>query len=344
MAEMQGALLLGSARCGSTLISRMLRSHPGILSLSEFFVSLGAHAFRPDVIGGRDLWRHLSRPSPMMRRLANPDIAPDEFLYHQGLGRFDPFDCPPLLAITLPHLTDQPDRVFDALSRIVPDWPERPLSVQYTALFAEIDRLTGHTPRNVSAGRVWAERSGGSMAAAATLRRMFPQARLVVLTRAGADTALSLCAYKPSWPAIWMWKQGLGLLDPIHPRRHFGRGAVWPLLARLGGPLLRHILSRPPHLEDCGAFWSAMMQRGVAGLRGARVEMIRYEALIADPHAQAARLGHAIAGAAPPEWLAAAAAMPQARPSRLTALEPAQHRALLAACAPGEAALSELGV
>ncbi|MDO5612676.1 MAG: sulfotransferase [Paracoccus sp. (in: a-proteobacteria)] len=337
---MHAALLLGSARCGSTLVSQIIRQHPDVLSLSELFIGLGPYGYRPDRCDGRTFWRHLTQPTPLMRRLANPDTMPDEFLYHRVENRrHDPFNCPPVLNIMLPHLTDRPDDLLDALGAEVVTWPLRPLADQYLALFAALDRLVPGGPR-----KVWAERSGGSLVAVRTLRRMFPQARLVLLRRNGAATALSLRQFTMARAPVWLWKTGLPWVNTLNPRHHFGRGPFWPLLCRMGGlPGVNHLLTKRPSVVDCGRFWSDMMQTAVAELRGADVTVIRYEQLLADPPRQIVRLGMAVAGNAPPGWVAATAHLPMARVSQLDALSPADRRALLAACEPGEAALDMLG-
>lgn len=335
---MTGALLLGSARCGSTLVSQMLRRHPDVLSLSECFAMIGPRAFRPRRCDGARFWRALSQPLPGMSRIGNPDTAPDEFLYHLTPDpRHDPWQCPPLLAITLPHLERDPDAGFDALQPAICNRPQAALEDHYLALFRALAARRDMPPQ------VWAERSGGSLAAAHVLTQMFPKARLIVLLRAGPDTALSLRDYVPGRLAIWLWKHGLGLVDPIAPRRHLGRGAVWPILARLGGRLpLDAILRRRPSLHDCGAFWSALMCRGEAALAGHPITTLRHEDLLADPAAGAQALGMAVADAVPASWLAEVATMPQRRPSRLAALPPNERDALVAACAAGEAAAQRL--
>ena len=336
--EMSGGLLLGSARCGSTLVSRMLRRHPAILSLSECFAMIGPRAFRPARCDGARFWQALSQPLPGMSRIGNPDTAPDEFLYHLTPDpRHDPWRCPPLLAITLPHLSDDPDAAFEAMQGAIAPRPEAPLADHYLALFRALALRQGNAPK------VWAERSGGSLAAAGTLGAMFPQARRIVLLRAGPDTALSLRDYAPGRLAIWLWKRGFGLLDPISPQQHLGRGWVWPWLARMGGGLpLGLILRHRPSLADCGGFWSEMMRRGEAVLADQPIAALRHEDLLADPRKGAHDLGVAVAGSAPDGWLDEVAAMPQRRPSRLSALPAAERDALAAACAPGEAAAARM--
>lgn len=333
---MRGALILGSARCGSTLVSQILNAHPAVLSVSELFAAAGHNAFRPRHLDGARFWAHMARPSRAMAQVANPDAAPSEFLYGRVQNpAHDPWHCPPILAVTLPHLSENPDALFDALAGQMRARAPAPLAAHYRALFQAMARQIG--------GReIWVERSGGSLVAAATLREMFPDAALVLLARNGPDTALSMRDYPAARLAIWCWRRlgPLGL-DLLHPRRHFGRGALWPLVAAISGPSgVRRIVARRPGLAETGAFWSTLTIRGLQGLRGARPMLLRHEDLCRDPRTWIERLGAHLQAGAPAAWLDRAAAMPQLRPSRLAALSPAEREALERACAPGEAALA----
>jgi sulfotransferase family protein len=64
--------VVGTGRCGSTLLSRVLREHPDVLSLSEFFGILrlagasGRSGFPVFDLTGEQLWDLLARPFPML--------------------------------------------------------------------------------------------------------------------------------------------------------------------------------------------------------------------------------------------------------------------------------------
>lgn len=334
---MRGGLILGSARCGSTLVSQILRLHPDILSVSELFASMGPRAFRPARLDGARFWAHLATPSRAMAKVANPRAAPSEFLYGRVPSpAHDPFLCPPLLAVTLPHLSDDPDRLFASLAAPVRGRGTAPLADQYRALFADLAQAAG--------GRdVWAERSGGSLVAAGTLRAMFPEARPVLLLRDGAETALSMRDYPAARLAIWCWRHlGRAGIDLLHPSCHFGRGAIWPVVAAISGRVgLRRILDRRPGLHEAGAFWSAVTIAGLRGLEGAAPLVLRHDALCRTPVPVIRELGEYLAGTAPHNWLTQAAALPRLRPSRLADLSRAEREALENACAPGEQAIRD---
>lgn len=340
---MRGGLILGSARCGSTLVSQMLRHHPEILSLSELFSTAGPHAFRPSRPDGAAFWNRLARPSRALSQMGNPSIAPAEFLYGGQSGlwpglRHDPYFCPPILAVTLPHLSNDPDALFEMLEKQAVARGPMPLADHYRALFADLARRGGK--------RIWVERSGGSLVAAGTLRQMFPEARPVLLLRDGADTALSMRDYPAARMAIWTWRR-LGWLgvDLLSPDRHYGRGAIWPLISAIGGRIgLGRILQKPPSLRDCGAFWSAVTIAGLNGLRDARPLVMHYEDLCRNPRSELARLSLYLTGASPAAWIDAAADLPAMRPSRLSQLSAEDRRILLDACEAGNAALASAGM
>jgi putative sulfotransferase len=58
--------IVGTGRCGSTMLSNMIREHPRILGLSEFFISVTdcartpqamEQAFPQDAIDGPTFWK-----------------------------------------------------------------------------------------------------------------------------------------------------------------------------------------------------------------------------------------------------------------------------------------------
>ena len=65
---MKLAFVVSTGRCGSTMLSRILHQHPGVLSVNEFFTSLRitdlfggtrGYSYFPDgEMDGRELWQH----------------------------------------------------------------------------------------------------------------------------------------------------------------------------------------------------------------------------------------------------------------------------------------------
>ena len=88
-------LVLGTGRCGSTMVSKLLNAHPRILSLSEFFSYVGMEAFRLTNPTGDQLWQIYSRQRPRTRLMLRESYK--ELLYPvDGPGqRYTRHDVPP---------------------------------------------------------------------------------------------------------------------------------------------------------------------------------------------------------------------------------------------------------
>ena len=311
------------------MMSDIVNAHPAALSLSELLTLQGARALLPGRISGAAYWRQLGRPGPLIRALANPDVAPDEFLYHRvDGGRFDPFRCPPILAVTLPHLFADPDRVFDALAPAIRAAPVQDRAAHTRHLITLLAAARGGAPR------VWVERSGGALLATRSLGRLFPEAGMVLLLRDGRDTVLSMQRYKPARFVIWFWARARALgIDVLDPDAHLGR-ARWIAWAEvLGGrslPLAR-IMATPPPLQEVAGFWSAMTLAGIASwhaLPAARRLALSYEEITADPAPHLARLAAFLGLPEDRHWASRAALIPQPRPARHLSLPPQERDAL----------------
>ena len=82
--------IVGTGRCGSTMLSNMLREHPKVLSLSEFFawtVDAGtalAEAFAPGPIDGAQFWAIIAAVTPTTSFGYRHRVPCDEQLYPYG--------------------------------------------------------------------------------------------------------------------------------------------------------------------------------------------------------------------------------------------------------------------
>jgi hypothetical protein len=339
---MRVTFVVGTGRCGSTMLSRLLSLHPDVLSVSEFFCTMapGSADLPTGDIDGQRLWRLLSSPEPSLDGIVRAGLATPELCYPYGRGRFDVATGVPRIShMTLPTLSDDPDALFDVLAAEVPSWPVRPAASQLRALFEYLARLLGRA--------VIVERTAGSLLFTQRLHQMFGDARFVHFYRSGPDCALSMSTHPGVRPMALMEQAGL-----------LGRGrqarAAWtaapPELVELLAPpiVMQRVMAYPaPPLPVFGRLWSRMVIGGLAVLRELPEESwisMSYEDVLRDPHRELTRLA-GFAGAEPrPEWLAASASRVDSRRSgRAGGLGPADHEALRAACEPGMAALAAAG-
>ncbi|MFE2937967.1 sulfotransferase family protein [Streptomyces sp. NPDC059255] len=337
--------VIGTGRSGSTALSRILAMHPDVLSLNEYMASVGETAFPEGRLTGEEFWRALATPTPYFAQMLRSGLPMPEFLYTREPGRrydVSTTGIPGLSLMVLPHLTNDPDGLLDALEGTVVRWPERSPAGHHRALF-------GHLCTRLGRAHV-VERSGYSTGWAPRLREAFPEARFVHLFRDGPDCALSMSRH-PGYRVICLTREilrrcevtRLDELTDAHVR------ALPPALTTLLGerfdPSL--VTHHPIPLRTFGALWSQLVTDGtefLARLPAGRGTTLAYEDLLDDPSAELTRMAEFIGVAPRPEWLRSAGALldPGRRGSAHSL--PASERAeLVAGCAPGMRVLSTEG-
>jgi hypothetical protein len=350
--------VVGTGRCGSTMLSRILGAHPDVLSMSEFFGILrlagacGRSGFPAGEMTGAELWDLLARPFPMLDAMVAAGLRTPEMIYPFGTGRFEPATGVPLIShFVLPMLTADPDDLFGALAGEVPRWPRRPAAGQYQALFGYLAGRLGRT--------VVVERSAASLHLVRALRGQFPAARFVHLHRDGPDCALSMSRHPMFRREILAMaaRHATGLppgatleqVDAALPARL--RGMICPPYD--AARLMAHPIPAAVFGRD---FWSPMICAGQAALSelpAGSWTRLRYEDLIGDPVAALTRLAAFAGVGAPPSWLDRAVALAgegaARRPGVGTATAAAEldrdaFAALRAACEPGTRALDREAV
>lgn len=338
---MKGAFLVNASRSGSTMMSTILRQHPDVLSLSELMATQGTRALLPGPITGQAFWQQLAKPSPLMRHLANPISAPDEFLYHMVQNRrFDPFNCPPILAVALPHLFPTPDAEFEALAHQVQQFPKQTRAAHLQAMIKCLGAKTGQS--------FWVERSGGTLMATSALAKAFPDAKFAVLLRDGRDVALSMQNYKPARFVIWFWKLAAQFgIDVFKPDEQIGSARWMALLEQISGQILPipRILNAKPSIEDAAACWSALTISGIAqfsALHTHRRLVLRYEEIVAAPKSELTRLSDFLELPDDKGWLEFGSRIPRMVPSRYRALPKDEQRKLEALTADARAVSDQL--
>ncbi|EST38181.1 hypothetical protein N566_08885 [Streptomycetaceae bacterium MP113-05] len=323
--------IVGTGRCGSTALSDVLRLHPSVLSLSELLTTLEPGALPDGPVDGAEFWKLLASSRPFADRMIREGTPVPEHLYAQRPGRFTgTAGVPALCLTTLPHLTDDPDALFDVLRPELSRRPSGPVAGHYRALFDALSARCG--------GHAVIERSGFSLSLVPRLRQHFPEARFVHLHRNGPDCALSMSRH-PGYRLLAMTSQ-LAEED----------GENGEKAAELGRRLadddfdVSAALRHPLPLERFGTLWSRMITEGVAHLDALPADLrmsVAFEDVLADPERELTRLAEHIGVRAEPDWLRAAGLLLDAgRPADRAAPPTAAQEALRDSCAPGTRALT----
>ena len=328
-------LILSTGRCGSTLVSEMLNRHPGVLSLSEFFVTLGLKGFAWQRPSGEHMWRILTRQSPALHAMLKDGHLVDEGLYRPDApgARYRVETMPPIIAVTLPHLTDRPEELLDQLEPLVRNRPRMPLADHYRALFAD---LAGRFGR-----RVWVERSGGTLMHAAKLLRLFPEARVVHVYRDGRDTAMSMSRHHNF--RVLLGAMLLSRRYGIDARRSFRKAKGSVLDVAMEALVFPHLnvgrIAAMPTVADFGEFWSDMIEVGeevLGSMPPDRRLDLKFEDMQAAPRDKLTELIRFIDPSLEDEaWLDEVSGMPGPARSRFQTLSADEQAALTRACAPG---------
>jgi Sulfotransferase domain len=327
--------VVSTGRCGSTMMTDIVRLHPKLLSLSEFFVSLSNRSFASRTLDGEQFWNVLSVLSRTVSEMFAKGSRVDRLLYKFGPNaRFQPANVPPILCITLPHLTDDYEALYAEMEPAIRARGPAPIGEQYQFLF---DWLCQRLGREMAV-----ERSGASLMFVSILGDMFPEARFVHIYRDGRDTALSMQhhAYFRLIARFSRFVRRLGM-NPYRRPFVYGSNPLYGPIESLTFRLspLEGWLDKPISLEELGSFWSDMVTSGQAYLRAqppGRVMDLRYEDILEQPRAELARFMEFLGPEfADEQWLEQVSKIPQRPPSSWPTLEPERQARLTAACRPG---------
>ena len=325
--------IVGTGRCGSTLLSQMLAEHPGALSVFELFNGLDwARRFAPEPISGESYGALIAAEQPMVTAVLRRGYEVAEIIYPFETGRHRRGDpLPWILVAMLPRLAADPDALFDEVMTRVKGHPRQPAIAHHRMLFAWLLERLGKT--------FWLERAGSSFDYLGELVGSFPDARFLHIHRDGPETALSMVhhhAYRLPISLIY----GAPLDDGA---RLADLGPLDLHAAPTGrDPISRVLASRPPPALF-GRYWCDQVLHGYRALRNLdadRYAEVRFEDLVERPREV---LGAIAAFFALPEggdWIARAAGLVRGIPeSRVPELERAERDALEAACRAGQVLL-----
>ena len=321
------------------MLSNMVKLHPDLLSISEFFTALTSRVFRGRRPTGETVFRRLNSLSPGGKALLTNALIVDEFLYPIGpQARYALGDVPSIMCTTLPHLTDDHERLWDDLAAALRACGRASLAAHYRFIF---EWLAARFQK-----KVWIERSGLSLLFVPTLAEMFPDARFVHLYRDGRDTAISMSRHPYFRLRVQseelMMKVGI---DPYRPFNLLGTSPYIPFFEWFRFQFFTAERYRRTEiaLPAFGRFWSRLIVHGVAYLNALppeRVLSMRYETALDSPERELRRFIRFIG----PEyenrpWLNAAMALIQPKSPNWTRLSTDEQTQLAAACEPAQTLL-----
>lgn len=347
---MKLTFVVGTGRCGSTMLSEILRLHPDVLSVSEFFALLKAAArsrdFPTEVMDGASLWAMIAAPFPLLDALIEAGVRSSEMVYPYGTGRFTAgAGVPGICHHLLPRLTDDPDALYDKLSAEVPTWPLRPAAAHYRALFGYLAGIFGR--------QTVVERSATSLHLIPAMHEHFPEARFVHIYRDGPDCALSMSKHP-------MFRREMMQIAAIQAVRKMGfevtsqeqlrarlpeefRGLIFPPY-----DAKRFMSLAIPPKAFAQMYWAPMIREGVsalADLPGDSWIALKYEDLLADQQGQLRRLAQFVGVSAPEPWLELAGELidPGRAGSAAARLDSTTLAELRAVCEPATQAVVAAG-
>ncbi len=284
-----GVFLVSTGRCGSTMLSNMLRLNPEILSLSEFLALLLPDPLPPGELDAAAYWRLLTRPRPFLTHAYRLGVRVTEFLYRPNAdSRFTPASgIPPIMITALPHMSDDPDGLYDEVEAFVADLTPATAAAQHTRLFEWLcDRL---------GARAWVERSGSSLLYLSQLASACPDARFVHLYRDGRECAYSMsrnAGYRLG--AIAMMLQARLGASPYLGEGNLPEHVPPDLRPFMPDTFDREMFERfEVPVAELGQLWSDMITPALdilASLAPERVLQLSYEEFVAEPRQALVRL------------------------------------------------------
>jgi hypothetical protein len=312
--------VVGTGRCGSTLLSLMLAQHRDVASIHEFFTGLDwSRRFAPGAVSGTELADLISAEQPVTTAVIARGHTSDEIQY--------PFDAPavrykrgdpiPWLLVTmLSRLTANPDPWFDGLIAFASARPDAPLAEHYRALFSFVAERAGAS--------IWIERSGSSLDYLGELAALYPEARFVHIHRDGHEAALSIRGHP-------FFRLGVALFMDLFPEGDDEDA------------LVTQVIETPPPCWAVGRFWSDQVLRGfraVPSLDRGQLLQVRFEDLVARPAPTMQAIADFFGLPADPDFTVRAAGLVgDVPPSRFDRLDPSEQDELHEACRPGQVLL-----
>ena len=331
--------IVGTGRCGSTLLSRMLAHNRKLLSMNEFWSCHDRDAvFTPGEFTGPEAAALLSRSNILNDLVISRTVHLDAGVTGHSIRKeARTFALKahrgPAIGIFLAGMPEDHATLIEATLEQLASQPGQTAAAHWRQMF---DFLAARMGREA-----WVERSGVSIEAAGRIAAIFPRGKIVHLHRDGPTNALGIRAFRhfvlyasfffdpPSddeFEAIFSCEMG---------------SAEDPVMRRMGRDI--------PSLEQFGRYWSWQIVTGQNALRQLPRERwidVSYEDMIADTATVLHRIARFLELPDDADWIARASAEvdPEAIPDRLADLAAGELGKLREACRPGMVALGRYTV
>ena len=289
------------------------------------------------------MWRSFSEPGKRMSIIARESFSELLYPFDDPDARFDATTLPPIMAVSVPHLTDRYEELYDEIGHFVRARPRAWPSEHYRALFTWLGERFGK--------KLWVERHGGSLLMASRLLRHFPEARVVHMFRDGRETTVSMCGHPPFRVTLALMRRagrwGIDLYRLVERIERSDRLTNKLAVVQWLGLDLDSLFSEQITPPEFAEFWNRMIETGhrVFGhFPPARLLDLRFEAMQDHPEREIRRLIRFISPELENEaWISDVARIPRQTTSRFARLDSETQRTITEACLPGLERLGYVG-
>jgi putative sulfotransferase len=320
-------IVIGTGRCGSTLLSDLLSEHPQAAVLSEYMGSFHPEQGWPSDrdINGVEFARILSRWNGLGALYLNRGQTYSEILADVdavAANKKKLKRIPTVTLVAMPFLSKAPEQLYAEFIAKAMAQPLQSLRRHFLDINGWLQNKFDKT--------FWIERTGMSTNMFREIHALFPDAQYVHIHRDGPECALSMqsfldIALKVSYHIDPPSDEELELsLDLSLPPQQ--------------DPVLQRI-QNPPAIEHFGRFWSYCIEKFFADMPRLRPEQlltVTYEDLVHEPHRVLGDIARHFAMPDDPEWIDRAASrirLPLRR--RAEELPEAEYERLRKACLSG---------
>jgi Sulfotransferase family len=316
--------VVGTGRCGSTLLANMLAVHPEGLMISECLGSADRiNAFKSGPVTREQFKELMLSNVPVIDLAVHRGNITKEQQYE--VDNATSFKIPAYLYITFPTLSDKPDQLFAEMMALVETFPPQTMTEHYLRIFSWLQQKFGK--------RFWIERSGSSIEYMPELLHLFPMAKYLHIHRDGPDAALSMSNH-------FYFQMLVSFFTQPATREELEQTELAGAPIRADDPISHRLGAGRPTPEECAAYWNYQLEIGYqafAKLDTSQYLDVRFENLISQPHVVLQRIADFFEMPDSPGWIDKAAAMVSTSEvkSSMDRLSAAQQESLLKACQPG---------